>query len=254
MTFINYTIYNKVEVLKTPESSTSDLPALVRRRRTGIVVKRLFDIVISSFLIVVILSWLTPIISLLILIDSRSPVFFRQQRVGRFGKLFYCLKFRTMYKNIEADFKQASDDDSRITRLGYFLRKTNIDELPQLFNVLLGQMSIVGPRPHMLKDCRDFNLVVKNYKLRTLVKPGITGLAQIKGFRGPTEDDLSIIHRYKWDLFYVRRVSLMLDISILITTIIETCAHFITNVLNLVRTRRTVSKDVRLQEKKQIAA
>ena len=159
-----------------------------------------------------------------------------------------------MYKNIEADFKQASDNDPRITRLGHFLRKTNIDELPQLFNVLFGDMSIVGPRPHMLKDCRDFNLVVKSYKLRTLVKPGITGLAQIKGFRGPTEDDLSIIHRYKWDVFYVRHASLILDISILFTTVMQTSAHFASSLAGLAKSKKSSAKDVQIQGKKQIAA
>ena len=216
--------------------------------------KRFFDVVVASFLIITVLSWLVPIVSILILIDSRSPVFFRQRRVGRFGKTFYCLKFRTMYNNIEADFKQASDDDPRITRLGHFLRKTNIDELPQLFNVLIGDMSIIGPRPHMLKDCKDFNEVVKNYKLRSFVKPGITGLAQIKGFRGPTTDDLSIIHRFRWDLFYIRHSSMAFDLSILAVTVYQAGAHFISNITALFSKRSKAVRNVEFESKKQIAA
>lgn len=159
-----------------------------------------------------------------------------------------------MYNNIEADFKQASDDDPRITRLGHFLRKTNIDELPQLFNVLIGDMSIIGPRPHMLKDCKDFNEVVKNYKLRSYVKPGITGLAQIKGFRGPTTDDLSIIHRFRWDLFYIRHSSMAFDLSILTITVYQAGAHFISNIAALFSKRNKAARNVEFEGKKQIAA
>jgi putative colanic acid biosysnthesis UDP-glucose lipid carrier transferase len=247
-----------INKMATTEKKNRKAPSVtfvnVRKRFKYNMVKRLFDVVFSSFIIITILSWVIPLISVLIFIDSKSPVFFRQKRVGRFGKTFYCLKFRTMYNNIEADFKQASDDDPRITRLGYFLRKTNIDELPQLFNVLMGDMSIVGPRPHMLKDCRDFNLIVKNYKLRTLVKPGITGLAQIKGFRGPAEDDLSVIQRFKLDIFYVRKASLLFDFSILFNTVMQTSIHFINHLLSLLKVKRASAKDVQLQGKKQIAA
>lgn len=227
---------------------------LVRKRSGFAVIKRLFDILVASFLILTVLSWLAPIVSLLILIDSRSPVFFRQRRVGRFGKPFYCFKFRTMYKNIEADFRQATDDDPRITHLGHFLRKTNIDELPQLFNVFLGDMSIVGPRPHMFKDCSDFNKVVKNYKLRTLVKPGITGIAQIKGFRGPTETELSITQRFKWDLFYIKKASFLLDVAIIFTTAAQTVSHFFTVLYKFASSRKDASKKITIEDKKQIAA
>jgi putative colanic acid biosysnthesis UDP-glucose lipid carrier transferase len=253
MTFTNYNNDAANNGKKLPVSAQL-LFVEVRKRWFSTTLKRVFDLFVSGFLIITVLSWLVPIVSILILIDSRSPVFFRQRRVGRFGKPFYCFKFRTMYKNIEADFKQATEDDPRITRLGHFLRKTNIDELPQLFNVFLGQMSIVGPRPHMLKDCRDFNEVVKNYKYRSLVKPGITGLAQIKGFRGPTDDELSIIHRFKWDLFYVRHCSLLFDVSILFSTVLQTSAHFFSNLIIILKDKRGKIKNVEMQGKKQIAA
>lgn len=226
----------------------------IRKRKFILDIKRLFDIVISVLFITLVLSWLIPIVSILIFVDSRSPIFFLQRRVGRFGKTFYCLKFRTMYKNIEADFKQATEDDPRITRLGRVLRLTNIDELPQFFNVLMGDMSIVGPRPHMYKDCRDFNEVVKNYKLRSFVKPGITGMAQIKGFRGPTETEQSIILRFKWDVFYVRKASFALDMFILFTTFVQTATHFFSVLISLAKGKTGEIKNVEIQNKKQIAA
>lgn len=253
MTLINHKISNTASG-KTPIAPAVSFTELVRERRSFAILKRVLDIVIASILILTILTWLIPIVSLLILIDSRSPVFFRQRRVGRFGRPFYCLKFRTMYKNIEADYKQATDDDPRITGLGHFLRKTNIDELPQLFNVLMGDMSIVGPRPHMYKDCRDFNAVVKNYKLRTLIKPGITGLAQIKGFRGPTQTELSITQRFKWELFYLKKASLLLDVVIILITTAQTITHFFTIVYRFTNGKNYSGKKISIQSKKQIAA
>ncbi|MFN5133907.1 MAG: sugar transferase [Chitinophagaceae bacterium] len=253
MSFTNHKISNSANGKKNKVPAIS-LTSLVRERSGFTVGKRILDILVASVLILTVLSWLIPIVSILILIDSRSPVFFRQRRVGRFGIPFYCLKFRTMYKNIEADYKQATDDDPRITRLGHFLRKTNIDELPQLFNVLMGHMSIVGPRPHMYKDCRDFNAVVKNYKLRTLVKPGITGLAQIKGFRGPTDTELSITQRFKWDLFYIKKASLLLDAAIIATTAAQTFAHFFTVTYSFASEKNRSGKKIPIQGKKQIAA
>ncbi len=119
-----------------------------------------------------------------------------------------------MYINRDADVRQATDDDPRITRIGRFLRVTGLDEFPQFFNVLMGQMSIVGPRPHMYADCNKFANAINGYKFRNLVKPGITGLAQIKGYRGPTKDFESIFHRYQFDAFYVRNANFWLDIRI----------------------------------------
>jgi putative colanic acid biosynthesis UDP-glucose lipid carrier transferase len=198
------------------------LRRFVDDRKNYFIVKRLFDLVVSFFVTVLILSWLLPIIALLIKLESRGPVFFVQKRVGRGGKTFSCFKFRTMFVNKEANVKQAQVNDSRITRVGKFLRISNLDEFPQFFNVLLGHMSIVGPRPHMHADCTKFSEVVSCYKFRNMVKPGITGLAQVKGFRGPTKDFSSIFRRYQYDAFYVRNANFWLDLRIIRQTAAQT--------------------------------
>ena len=189
--------------------------------------KRVFDITFSSLIIVFLLSWLVPLIAVLIKLTSKGPVFFVQNRVGFLGKSFKCIKFRTMVVNPEANIKQAVEDDPRITRLGFFLRNSNLDELPQFFNVLMGQMSIVGPRPHMHCDCYDFSIVVRNYKFRNITKPGITGLAQVKGYRGPAKDMDSIFKRYQWDSFYVRNQGFKLDLRVIGLTIVSTVSGFV---------------------------
>lgn len=177
--------------------------------------KRAFDILISSLIIIFLLSWLIPVLAILIRLDSRGPVFFTQRRVGFLGKTFHCLKLRTMVVNKDCDSQQARVNDPRITRLGRFLRVTSLDELPQFINVLMGDMSIVGPRPFMQKDNEIFSQAVANYNLRFYAKPGITGMAQVKGFRGPTVTFQSIFHRYQWDAFYVRNASPSLDVKII---------------------------------------
>jgi lipopolysaccharide/colanic/teichoic acid biosynthesis glycosyltransferase len=184
-------------------------------------IKRLMDLVLSALLILTVLSWLVPLIALLLKLDSRGPVLFLQKRVGKGGRSFTCYKFRTMVINEEADEKQAEENDSRITRSGRWLRKTNIDELPQFFNVFLGQMSIVGPRPHMHTDCRQFARMIPRYKLRNLVKPGITGMAQVNGYHGPAMDHDAVCMRYQWDIFYLRNASTWLDIRIMTRTLTQ---------------------------------
>lgn len=191
-------------------------------RKTFYKWKRILDILFSSVIIVIALSWALPIIAVLIKLTSKGPVFFIQKRVGFLGRTFKCIKFRTMVVNAEANSKQAVENDARITKLGRFLRLSNLDELPQFFNVLKGDMSIVGPRPHMHKDCNDFSKVVSNYKFRNIVKPGITGLAQVKGCRGPAKDQEAIFRRYQWDSFYVRNQDFKLDIRIIGLTILCT--------------------------------
>lgn len=204
----------------------------VDERKSFFLFKRIADILVSTFMLIFFLSWLTPLLALLILIDSRGPIFFLQRRVGRGGRSFYCIKFRTMVINEEANKKQAEEDDLRITRIGRFLRKSNMDELPQFLNVLIGQMSLVGPRPHMHSDCNKFSDVVQRYKFRNMVKPGITGLAQVKGFRGPTKDFESIFHRYQYDAFYIRNASFVLDMRILRKTFVQTILIIFSYLLN----------------------
>jgi putative colanic acid biosynthesis UDP-glucose lipid carrier transferase len=181
--------------------------------------KRVFDVVVSSFALVFVLSWLMPLLAVLIKLDSRGPVFFVQRRTGKGGKVFLCYKLRTMVLNQDADLRPALENDARITRVGRFLRKYNLDELPQFLNSLGGSMSIVGPRPHMLIDCNRFASVVPEYKFRNFVKPGITGLAQVKGFHGPAMDARTISMRYGWDAFYIRNADFWLDIRIIRRTV-----------------------------------
>jgi putative colanic acid biosysnthesis UDP-glucose lipid carrier transferase len=204
--------------------------SFVASKKKYLFFKRLFDILFSSFVILVVMSWLLPIATLLIKFDSKGPVFFRQKRIGRNRKLFMCIKFRTMILNTEADEIQAGENDHRITRVGRFLRKTNMDELPQFFNVFVGDMSAVGPRPHMVADCIRFSFVISSYSFRSLVRPGITGWAQIKGYHGPTTDYESIIIRYYWDAQYVRKAGLWLDMKIIGRTISLSLQNLLTNI------------------------
>jgi putative colanic acid biosysnthesis UDP-glucose lipid carrier transferase len=204
------------------EKGSVSLRAYVDQRKNYLLAKRIFDIVLSLFVLLFLFSWLFPILYLLIRLDSRGPVFFVQKRVGFLGRSFPCLKFRTMQVNAEANTKQATDNDPRITRMGRFLRISNLDEIPQFLNVLVGHMSIVGPRPHMYKDCASFSQVVDSYKFRSLMKPGITGLAQVKGYRGPAQSFDKIFRRYQWDAFYVRNASFWLDLRIVHFTAMQT--------------------------------
>jgi putative colanic acid biosynthesis UDP-glucose lipid carrier transferase len=201
-------------------------PAFSSRPTVYSLLKRSFDVVFSLILCVLFLSWLVPLLALLIKAESAGPVFFIQKRTGFRNRSFWCFKFRTMRNNDAADSLQASGNDSRITRVGRFLRNTNLDELPQLFNVLKGEMSIVGPRPHMISHTKEFSLLVEGYGFRHEVKPGLTGLAQIKGWRGPTPTFRSIYKRVQWDVYYVNHQSARLDAYILLLTIREVINNF----------------------------
>jgi putative colanic acid biosynthesis UDP-glucose lipid carrier transferase len=203
--------------------------SFVASRKKFLFAKRMFDIVFSLLVTVLIMSWLIPLVALAIKLDSRGPVFFRQRRIGRNGRHFQCLKFRTMFQNDESDERPAEEFDERITKVGRLLRRLNLDELPQFFNVLAGQMSVVGPRPHMIADCIRFSFVISSYSFRSLVRPGITGWAQVKGYHGPTSDYESIIIRYYWDAMYVRKAGFMLDARI----IMQTAAHGLANLMSL---------------------
>ena len=184
-------------------------------------VKRFFDIFFSLFIIMFFLSWITPIIALLIKIESSGPVFFKQTRNGIKYKEFTCYKFRSMVENIDADIQQATKNDKRVTKIGKILRKTSLDELPQFYNVLIGNMSVVGPRPHMIKENERYSKSVNKFMVRHFVKPGITGLAQVKGFRGEIETNEDIINRVKFDIYYLENWSLILDLNIVFLTAIN---------------------------------
>jgi len=182
-------------------------------------VKRFFDIVFSTLIIVFVLSWLLPIIALLIKMESKGPVFFRQLRSGRSNEPFYCLKFRSMTVNDDADEVQATKGDQRITRLGAFMRKTSLDELPQFFNVIMGHMSIVGPRPHMLKHTEEYSEIIDKFMVRHFLKPGITGWAQVTGLRGETKTTEDMENRVEADVHYLENWSLMFDFKIIFLTV-----------------------------------
>lgn len=205
--------------------------SFVASRKQFLMAKRGFDLVFSLGVVLLVLSWLTPLLALAIRLNSRGPVFFRQKRIGRNGIPFYCYKFRTMVVNAEADEVPAAHQDDRITKVGRFLRRTNMDELPQFINVLLGHMSIIGPRPHMIADCIRFSFVVPSYSFRHLVRPGITGLAQVNGFHGPTEDYDSIIIRYYWDAMYVRKAGWRLDLQIFLGTLNQAAGNLFRSIL-----------------------
>jgi len=203
-----------------------NLRVYIDERKHYLTVKRIFDVAVSSIFLILIASWLFPIMGILILLDSRGPIFFIQKRIGKDGRVFNCIKFRTMYENSQAHKKQAVKNDPRITRIGRFLRVSSLDELPQFINVFMGDMSIVGPRPHMLADCENFSSHIPSYTFRHFVKPGITGLAQVKGFRGPTVNFESMFHRYQFDAFYVRNCNFWLDVRIIRQTVTQTLKVF----------------------------
>jgi putative colanic acid biosynthesis UDP-glucose lipid carrier transferase len=184
--------------------------------------KRIFDLVFSSLVIVLIMSWLYPILAFLIKKQSKGPVLFKQMRTGKKNEPFCCYKFRSMYTDIGDESQQAKRDDVRVTPIGKFLRRSNLDEMPQFFNVLMGDMSVVGPRPHMIKHTSDYNDHINNFMVRHFVKPGITGLAQVSGLRGETKEVSDMMRRVNRDIEYVRRWSLIADIKICFLTVIVT--------------------------------
>lgn len=185
------------------------------------ILKRIFDLIFSSVFLLIVFSWLYPLISLLIKLDSKGPVFFIQARNGLSNKPFGCFKFRTMGFERDAEFKQAAKDDPRITRMGKFLRKSSIDELPQFLNVLKGDMSLIGPRPHPIKLNEKFAPLIANIMSRHYVKPGITGLAQCMGYRGETQTLADMENRVRLDRYYIENWSFWLDIKIIFLTIVS---------------------------------
>ena len=171
------------------------------------------------FVIICILSWLLPIIGLLIKISSKGPILFKQTRSGVDNQEFLCYKFRSMTQSDDADTKQAEKGDVRITKIGSFLRKSSLDEFPQFINVFLGDMSIVGPRPHMLAHTEEYSVLINKYMVRQLVKPGITGIAQVRGYRGETKELQDMEGRIRLDVWYIENWSLALDVNIIFLTV-----------------------------------
>ena len=182
------------------------------------IIKRAFDLGFTIILLVTILWWLIPLLSLLVISTSGLPVFFIQRRSGRDGRVFDCYKFRTMRMNPEADEKAVEPNDPRLTRFGAFLRRTSLDELPQFFNVIKGDMSVVGPRPHMIRHTREYSSIISRYMVRHFLKPGITGWAQTNGFRGDITGN-RMEERVKKDIWYIENWSFLLDIQIILKTI-----------------------------------
>ncbi|GAB3563003.1 hypothetical protein GCM10027578_05940 [Spirosoma luteolum] len=180
--------------------------------------KRLFDVLVALLVTITVLSWLVPVVGLFIRIGSPGPIFFRQRRSGKFGQVFWCLKFRSMYYR-PTQFAQATQNDARVTPIGRFLRKTNLDEMPQFINVLLGDMSIVGPRPHAIEHDDRYWFTLPNYHLRYHVRPGVTGLAQVRGARGETDKLAKMKHRVTYDQLYVKRQSFGVDMKICFMTV-----------------------------------
>ena len=201
----------------------SSIPILTTRREPlGIslnaYLKRIFDVVFSSLVILTIFPIVLPVIALAIKMESPGPIFFKQLRPGRKNKLFECYKFRTMRVNNNTEL-QATKNDTRITKVGRILRKTNLDELPQFFNVLLGSMSVVGPRPNMISQLEEYSKTIELYKVRHFVTPGITGYAQVNGFRGETREHELMKKRVEYDVQYMENWSLSLDMKIIFLTV-----------------------------------
>lgn len=208
---VNIDFYNQVPVLTL---RTEPLESLSNR-----FIKRTFDVVFATLVMLILFPVLFPIFIVLIKLSSSGPVFFRQKRSGRLNEEFYCYKFRSMAMNEDSDTVQATEGDARVTRIGSFLRKSNLDELPQFFNVLIGNMSVVGPRPHMLKHTVEYSRIIDKYMVRHLVKPGITGWAQVNGYRGTTLNPRYMIKRVQYDLWYIENWSFLLDIKIIFLTV-----------------------------------
>lgn len=184
-------------------------------------IKRLFDIVGSLIFCILILSWLFPILAIIIKMESKGSVFFIQKRNGQGNVPFDCLKFRTMVVNNDADSKQATKGDPRITKVGKFLRKTSLDEIPQFINVLIGTMSLIGPRPHPIKLNEKFAEKISIMMSRHYVKPGITGLAQCMGYRGETQELIDMENRVRMDRYYIENWTFWFDIKIIFLTVVS---------------------------------
>ena len=183
------------------------------------VIKRTFDIVCSTLFLCTVFPFIYIAVGIAIKMSSPGPVFFKQKRSGEDGKEFWCYKFRSMRVNTQCDTLQATEHDPRKTRIGEIIRKTSIDELPQFINVLKGDMSIVGPRPHMLKHTQEYSLLINKFMVRHFVKPGITGWAQVTGYRGETKELWQMEGRVMRDIWYIEHWTFLLDLYIMYKTV-----------------------------------
>ena len=205
---------NEIPVISMRKEPLEDLGNRIK--------KRAIDLAVSSFVIVFFLSWMIPIIGLLILLESRGAIFFVQARSGKDNKSFPCLKFRSMKVNAASNELQATKNDMRVTKIGKFLRRTSLDEFPQFLNVFVGHMSIVGPRPHMIKHTNEYSALIGQYMVRQLLKPGITGWAQVSGYRGETKEVVQMQKRVEHDLWYLENWNPWLDLRIIFLTVFNT--------------------------------
>ena len=220
----DFQLYTKTNRVAVSFYGNANIPVLMLRKEPleanlNRIVKQIFDFCFSLMVILFVFSWLFPILFLVIKINSPGPVFFVQKRSGRNNESFNCLKFRTMYVNDKADALQATKNDSRITPVGAFLRRTSMDELPQFLNVLMGNMSVVGPRPHMLSHTEQYSELINNFLVRHYAKPGITGWAQVNGFRGETKELADMEGRVEHDIWYIENWNFLLDLKIIWKTV-----------------------------------
>ncbi|MDB4164154.1 exopolysaccharide biosynthesis polyprenyl glycosylphosphotransferase [Flavobacteriaceae bacterium] len=216
LAFYDYKNFFISKISTVPYISINDLPL---DNLFNVITKRIFDIIFSFFVIVFILSWMIPLFGLIIKLNSRGPILFSQTREGYKGSFFNCFKFRSMIVNLESDTKMADDNDKRLTKFGKFLRLSTLDEMPQFINVFLGDMSIVGPRPHPLNLNKEFESRVAGFKKRHRFKPGITGLAQSMGYSGFISSAQDMNERVKMDIFYFKNWNLVLDVKIIFRTV-----------------------------------
>lgn len=222
----DFELYTKANRVQISFYGNGNVPVLLLRKEpleinTNRILKKIFDFIFSLLVIVLVFSWLFPILMIIIKLNSPGPIFFVQERSGRDNLPFPCFKFRTMYVNDKANELQATKNDSRITKVGAFLRKTSLDEFPQFFNVLLGNMSVVGPRPHMLSHTEQYSELINNFLVRHYAKPGITGWAQVNGYRGETKHLADMEGRVEHDIWYIENWSLLLDIKIIWKTFLQ---------------------------------
>ena len=215
LAFYDYKNFFISKISTVPYVSINSLPL---DNLFNIFIKRSFDIIFSLFIVTFILSWMIPVFGLIIKLGTKGPIFFIQKREGYKGNYFGCIKFRTMVVNSYSDTKWADDDDNRLTRFGKFLRLSTLDEMPQFINVLIGDMSVVGPRPHPVNLNKEYQDLIEDFNKRHRFKPGITGLAQSKGYSGFVSSSKDMSDRVKMDVFYFKNWNIILDFKIVFNT------------------------------------